>query len=139
MVALILTPEHLVDALRGFVEMQKLLVKAISTQAPRSNSGRRRIIDELGGEWSVHLHGVGATFKHVSLGYIVDIHNHMNQPQQFDTWRVEEFFGSLSAGTQRRYRKEIGSQTVDQYLNGLVSNGVLSLKAPGIFLFGENA
>jgi len=138
MVALILTPEHLVDALRGFVAMQKLLVKAISNQASRADIGLSSITDELGGEWSVHMHGVGMTFKHISLGYVVDIHNHMSHPQLFDTWRIEEFLGSLSAGTQRRYRKEIGNQTVDQYLNGLVSNGVLSLKAPGTFLFGEN-
>ncbi len=126
-------PENIVSLLKYFVRLQVKLISAISELPPKAE--KTVTIDAE--QWTVRQHGEGFEFRNQQSNLIVDAHRFVECPNVFDAWRIDSFMRSLPTGLRRRYRRQLGGTSVNEYLQKLEHDGVLSQTLPTAFRFAE--
>lgn len=103
------------QALVEYVRLQQKLLAAWSDHlgvvpgksllsAPRSGE-----LDVGDSRWRWHRHGGGVCFTQAASGVVVDVEEHLDEPEMFTVWRLAGHFGSM----KRRGLKMIERVTDD--------------------------
>lgn len=92
----------LIADIKVFISTQRKLTKALLNEYPECTNysllfnlpkhGRIKVDDMY---WNFKKHGAGVEFSSVDDGRLVDVCEHINQPNLFDEWRLSLYLESI--------------------------------------------
>lgn len=93
--------------------------------------------------WQFRKHGLGVSFTNVNSRIIVDVHQYINEPELFDTWRIATYLGSLGHRGERLLRGQVDESKlslidrIETYLESLLAEGVLERRNDAYAIVGK--